>query len=140
VRTGVGRTRHSLARCDLSIGQVGDAMLARLGQALAVAAAPWGTSYRLGGDEFCVLAEVPAAGADELVEASRDALTERADGLEITASLGMAMLAEGTTVSDVLRLADRRLYAGKLQRWLAGAGRAEELAGRTLNDQAEVSA
>ena len=118
----------------------GDTMLARLGQALAAAAAPWGEAYRLGGDEFCVLAEIPTGGANALVDACNAALTERADGLEITASLGMAMLAEGTTVSDVLRLADRRLYAGKLQRWLAGAGRAEELAGRTLNDQAELSA
>ena len=58
----------------------GDTILARLGQALAAAAAPWGEAYRLGGDEFCVLAEIPTGGADALVDACNAALTERADG------------------------------------------------------------
>jgi diguanylate cyclase (GGDEF)-like protein len=117
----------------------GDAMLSRLGQALAAAAAPWGTAYRLGGDEFCVLAEVPAGGADELVAACGAALTERADGLDITASFGAALLAEGPTASDVLRLADRRLYADKLQRWLEGGRRPEDPLGGRLDDPAELS-
>src|SRR6185437_14886505 len=36
----------------------GDALLHRLAGALADVVAPHGTSYRLGGDEFCVLATV----------------------------------------------------------------------------------
>jgi diguanylate cyclase (GGDEF)-like protein len=114
----------------------GDTMLARLGQALAGAAASWGTAYRLGGDEFCVLAELPRSGAEALVRVCRAALTERADGLEITASIGAALLAEGSSASDVLRLADRRLYADKLQRWLEGGGRLEDTLGGGLDDQA----
>jgi len=114
----------------------GDAMLARLGQALAAAAAPAGTAYRLGGDEFCVLAEVAPAQVDDFVEACRSALSERVDGIEITASLGAALLAEGATASDVLRLADRRLYADKLQRWLEGSRRPDDLLGGQLAEPA----
>jgi diguanylate cyclase (GGDEF)-like protein len=117
----------------------GDVMLARLGQALAGAVTPAGAAYRLGGDEFCVLAEVAPGGVDAFVETCRSALSDRADGFEITASLGAALLAEGSTTSDVLRLADRRLYADKLERWLEGSRRPDEpLAGR-LDDPAELS-
>ena len=42
----------------------GDALLARLGGKLAAAVVGVGAAYRLGGDEFCVLAAVPAGGGE----------------------------------------------------------------------------
>ena len=39
----------------------GDALLARLGVRLAEAVAPSGAAYRMGGDEFCVLAPLESA-------------------------------------------------------------------------------
>jgi diguanylate cyclase (GGDEF)-like protein len=116
----------------------GDAMLARIGRALAAAAEPWGTAYRLGGDEFCVLAELPSGSAEAVADTCRAALTERADGLEITASFGSAAQ-DGLTASDVLRLADRRLYADKLQRWLDEGRRPEDVLCGKLDDPAELS-
>jgi GGDEF domain-containing protein len=46
----------------------GDALLRRLGNKLAAAMAGRGQSYRMGGDEFCVLAPVAAHAAQETVE------------------------------------------------------------------------
>jgi diguanylate cyclase (GGDEF)-like protein len=117
----------------------GDAMLARLGRALAIAAEPWGAAYRLGGDEFCVLAELPSGSAEAVAAACRAALTEQADGVEITSSFGAARLSDGRTASDVLRLADRRLYADKLQRWLDGGRRPCDVLAGKLDDPAELS-
>ena len=60
----------------------GDALLTRLGSALAAATAADGSAYRVGGDEFCVLAAWPADQApDALIERARAALCEQGDGL-----------------------------------------------------------
>jgi diguanylate cyclase (GGDEF)-like protein len=90
----------------------GDALLSRLGRALAAAVAPAGAAYRLGGDEFCVLADTPDSGA--LQAAALTALTERGDGFEISASFGAVWLPdEADEASEALRLADQRMYANK---------------------------
>ncbi len=94
----------------------GDALLARLGSRLAaVATAAGGGAYRVGGDEFCVLADVPAGGsAGPLVDAARAALSERGEGFEIGASAGHAELpGDADDAEEALRVADRRLYAEK---------------------------
>jgi two-component system cell cycle response regulator len=72
-------------------------------------------AYRMGGDEFCVLAPWPADRApDELIELARAALTSDGEGFEIGASCGYARIpAEGVEASEALRVADRRLYAEK---------------------------
>jgi two-component system cell cycle response regulator len=91
----------------------GDVLLARLGRRLQQATQPHGSTYRLGGDEFCVLCNVdrdPASLAAELASA----LLERGERFTIGASFGEAML--GTEVrdaDDALRIADQRLYAQK---------------------------
>jgi diguanylate cyclase (GGDEF)-like protein len=88
----------------------GDALLTRLGQALAHAVAPHGHAYRLGGDEFCVLAD---AGA-KLEIAATEALTEHGDGFSVTASYGaVAIPDEAAVAGDALRIADQRMYAQK---------------------------
>jgi hypothetical protein len=98
-----------------------------------------GAAYLLGGDEFCVLAELPSGSAEAVADTCRAALTERADGLEITASFGSSPLTDGRTASDVLRLADRRLYADKLQRWLDQGRRPDDVLCGKLDDPAELS-
>jgi diguanylate cyclase (GGDEF)-like protein len=92
----------------------GDQLLRRLSMRLADAAAPHGTAYRLGGDEFCVLSIVSAAGPAPILDATAEALSEHGEGFSITTSLGVVFLPEEAgTGSDALRLADQRLYAHK---------------------------
>ncbi len=91
----------------------GDALLARLGARLG--ALDGLTAYRVGGDEFCVLAAWPEDRPVELlVDRTRAALSERGEGFDIGASVGHTMLpAEARDADEALRVADRRLYAEK---------------------------
>jgi len=94
----------------------GDHLLRRMGAELDAAVDRRGKAYRLGGDEFCVLAPIGAGKAASLLEASRTALSEDGEGFSITASLGAARIpSEARTAEEALRLADRRLYAEKGQ-------------------------
>ena len=93
----------------------GDSLLQRLGERLARAARPYGSTYRLGGDEFCVLLDVDGTSAETALHAVADALTENAENFSVTASFGAVMLSdEVATTSAALKLADQRLYAQKL--------------------------
>jgi two-component system, cell cycle response regulator len=91
----------------------GDALLARLGRRLAAAAGEGAHAYRLGGDEFCVLAfdgRDPGEHADVIA----GALSERGDGFSVTSSYGLVTIpAEADEASEALRIADRRMYAQK---------------------------
>jgi diguanylate cyclase (GGDEF)-like protein len=90
----------------------GDALLTRLGHALQVAVAPTGAAYRLGGDEFCVIAPVERRTEFEL--AAINALCERGEGFDVTASFGAVVLGEeAADGSEALRIADQRMYAQK---------------------------
>jgi len=90
----------------------GDALLARLGHALERAIDGRGRAYRLGGDEFCVLAD--AAVRAEIELAAPAALTEHGNGFSVTASFGLVAIPdEASTASDALRIADQRMYAQK---------------------------
>ncbi|HYH87827.1 MAG TPA: diguanylate cyclase [Solirubrobacteraceae bacterium] len=94
----------------------GDALLARLGSRLLDAAtAVEGGAYRVGGDEFCVLAAWPADRSPQaLVERTRTALSEDGEGFTIGASAGHAALpGDAADADEALRVADRRLYAEK---------------------------
>ena len=70
----------------------GDALLARLGSKLATVVADGGTAYRLGGDEFCLLATVAEGEAEPLIDRACEALTERGEGFDIGSSFGAVML------------------------------------------------
>jgi two-component system, cell cycle response regulator len=95
----------------------GDDLLRRLGRSLATAVEPAGNGYRLGGDEFCLLASTQAMPAEAICRAGEEALSERGSGFAIGASWGMVRLpVEAATATDALRLADRRMYARKGQR------------------------
>jgi diguanylate cyclase (GGDEF)-like protein len=103
----------------------GDALLTRLGHALEHAVGARGRAYRLGGDEFCVLAD--AGARDELELAAPVALSEQGDGFAVTASYGVvAIPEEADDPGEALRIADQRMYAHK------SSGRAS--AGRQSTD------
>jgi two-component system cell cycle response regulator len=100
----------------------GDALLARLGERLSAFADRRAHVYRLGGDEFCLLAECSVAAVDGLVGGATAALGERGDGFVVTASQGSVLLpSEAATQKEALGLADRRMYANK-NRERASAG------------------
>lgn len=92
----------------------GDVLLARLGHALQAAVAGRGEVYRLGGDEFCVLAPVGADGAEPTIAAAAAALVERGDGFAIDASFGAVLLPiESRDPAEALHIVDQRMYAQK---------------------------
>jgi two-component system cell cycle response regulator len=94
----------------------GDALLTRLGMRLAASAVDvGGGAYRVGGDEFCVLAAWPSDRPIEpLIESARKALSESGEGFKIGASAGYAALPDDASdAEEALRVADRRLYAEK---------------------------
>jgi diguanylate cyclase (GGDEF)-like protein len=115
--------RHVLALYDLdgfksyndAFGHVaGDALLDRLGGNLAAALAGDGTAYRMGGDEFCVLAAIGDEGPQAIVERAAAALGEHGGRFRVGCSYGMVVLeGEGMDPSEALRLADQRMYANK---------------------------
>jgi diguanylate cyclase (GGDEF)-like protein len=92
----------------------GDALLARLGHRLYEAIGATGAVYRLGGDEFCVVAPLGTEGIEPLAARTLEALSERGDGFDVGASYG-GVIADGelSTVEAALRGADQRLYASK---------------------------
>jgi two-component system, cell cycle response regulator len=94
----------------------GDLLLARLGRKLAGAMGPKDASYRLGGDEFCVLAEVPGDRIDAFLTRTTAALGETGEGFEISTAFGCAFLPDETAdPAEALHLADQRLYTQKYQ-------------------------
>ena len=95
----------------------GDALLGRLARRLATAVEPYGSVYRLGGDEFCLLAELREGEAAAVIEAGSGALRDHGDGFEVRSSFGAVFLpAEADEASEALRVADQRLYAEKARR------------------------
>lgn len=141
----------------------GDDLLRRLGKQLAAAVAPHGRGYRLGGDEFCILASTKSVAAEAVCEAAEEALSDRGTGFSIGASWGKVLIpVEVVTPTDALRLADRRMYAKKgrradsarsqtrgvllrvlherepeLERHLDGVARLASIFGRQINLDAE---
>jgi diguanylate cyclase (GGDEF)-like protein len=92
----------------------GDDLLARLGRRLAAAMEHRGGSYRLGGDEFCILARADEEGSAALLATASAALREGGEGFAIASSYGAVLLpAEANDASAALLLADRRMYAAK---------------------------
>jgi diguanylate cyclase (GGDEF)-like protein len=112
----------------------GDALLVRLGKALANSIEGEGEAYRLGGDEFCVLLPGGFPRDADIVIRAREALAEHGSGFTVTASCGVVALPdEADTVSAALNLADERMYADK-----AGAGRSTRARAQTVMMQQNV--
>jgi len=92
----------------------GDSLLLRLGEQLGRAADDAGTAYRMGGDEFCVLARIDLLAAGKVAADGVAALTERGKGFEVSCSYGTALIpSEAADAENALRLADGRMYAHK---------------------------
>jgi diguanylate cyclase (GGDEF)-like protein len=100
----------------------GDALLRRLGGRLSAAILGSGTTYRMGGDEFCVLAWCAPESAEALLDRALTALSDSGDGWHVSCSQGAVwMPSEAATSTEALRCADLRMYASKTSR--AGTGR-----------------
>jgi two-component system cell cycle response regulator len=91
----------------------GDALLQRLGERLGEAG-HGGAAYRLGGDEFCLVAEAGPDRAPAIAARAVAALAEHGEGFTIDSSHGFVLLgSEATHPSEAMRIADRRMYAQK---------------------------
>jgi diguanylate cyclase (GGDEF)-like protein len=114
----------------------GDQLLARLGGRLQGAVAPFGRAYRLGGDEFCVVARCDPPVQESVIAATRAALSETGEGFAVTASAGAVLIpAEADTPSSVLQLADRRMYAQKNGSRPSPARQSRDVLLRTLRER-----
>ncbi len=92
----------------------GDSLLRRLAQKLDEACAPFGRSYRMGGDEFCLLAECEPDQRASVLATATKALEDEGEGFHITCAHGEIMLpAETGDLSEALRIADTRMYGNK---------------------------
>jgi diguanylate cyclase (GGDEF)-like protein len=95
----------------------GDALLTRLADELRRAMRDGARAYRLGGDEFCVLAPAGAPDLARIERRAAAALRENGDDYAVAASSGKVIFpAEGSTFAQVMSVADARLYADKDQR------------------------
>jgi two-component system, cell cycle response regulator len=103
----------------------GDKMLGLLGRRLGVAVASQATAYRLGGDEFLVLAEgglvdLGQRERDALAVSAAEALTSSGRGFDLSAAWGVASIPEEADSSaEAMQLADVRMYAQKESRRLS---------------------
>lgn len=99
----------------------GDAALSATAQAIDKACRGWGTVARLGGEEFAVLVfdTHRSASVDfaRLLNAAIHSIRLDAPRADIcfTASIGVALLFEGESVSSAMRRADMALYQAKKQ-------------------------
>lgn len=95
--------------------QVGDAVLRQLGVVIATACRNADTAYRYGGEELAIIMPgTEASEASAWAEQVRVAI-ERADWpvASVTVSIGLATRREGTLGAELVRDADRALYACK---------------------------
>jgi diguanylate cyclase (GGDEF)-like protein len=106
----------------------GDALLARLAGRLKDTTAGLATAYRMGGDEFCVLAQTSVPDGQRLVRLAVAALSDTGEGWHVGCSWGLAWIpSEATGSGEALRLADDRMYAYKTSRATAGTQAAAAL-------------
>jgi len=92
----------------------GDALLRRLAQKLDAACRQFGRSYRMGGDEFCVLAHGDPSQRASIVATATKALEDAGEGFKITCAYGAIVVPEETSeLSEALRIADTRMYGNK---------------------------
>ncbi len=104
---------------------IGDLALVRVAHRLQHAAGPYGVVGRVGGDEFALCLNVPAAQLPVVADALRAACTNIAVKPEvvINASLGLCQVTAHKTIDEAMRLADRALYDAKAANRRRAAGR-----------------
>jgi len=106
----------------------GDALLVRVGDRLRRALAGSAVAYRMGGDEFCVLAATDTSGGAAIARRAASALSEKGEAFAIDCAYGVANLPrEVSSASDALRMADQRMYERKAGRVSASRQSADVL-------------
>ena len=114
---------------------VGDSLLRGYGTWLVRMTGAWGQAYRMGGDEYVLLVtSFPGQPAEFSVWANERLQVPFVDG--VTASIGIAWRHESWRVSDVVRLADQRMYQAKAAR---AAAQIQTEQAQTEQSQAEQS-
>ena len=94
----------------------GDALLARLGRRLQAALPAGGLAFRMGGDEFCAVVMTDAVAAPRLGAQAGIALSDRGEGFDVDSAWGLVVAPdEASTPTDILKLADRRMYSSKAE-------------------------
>jgi diguanylate cyclase (GGDEF)-like protein len=112
----------------------GDQLLIRLASQLGATVEGSGCAYRLGGDEFCILADpVVGVSASSQLATWQYSLEEHGEGFMISASAGLASLPEdGHTPSEALTVCDRRMYQIKNERRTSAAAQTRNVLLATL--------
>jgi two-component system cell cycle response regulator len=112
----------------------GDLLIELLGGRLGAACRGHGRAFRMGGDEFCVLA--PAARAATVLGAASVALREAGEGFRVDASLGVVSLPDDADDAEAaLQLADRRMYRHKERRPSSAASQSGDVLLRALGER-----
>jgi diguanylate cyclase (GGDEF)-like protein len=120
----------------------GDALLVRLADQLSRSLDEGADAFRMGGDEFCVIAHLRAIDvALEVAAGSAEALSEHGEGFTVTASYGAVLIPiETTDVTDALRLADQRMYTQKNSSRLSAPKQATDVLIKLIGERsAELS-
>lgn len=95
----------------------GDELLIRLAGSLSTAIGTRGGAYRIGGDEFCVLARLERTAIDGMIEIVMRALQDNQRAVTVTASHGAVVLPDETTdPTEAMHLVDVRMYGHKRNR------------------------
>jgi two-component system, cell cycle response regulator len=95
----------------------GDALLVRVSGHLQTAIRPYGSAYRMGGDEFCALVESAEGEFQSVLSAACVALSEEGEGFAVRTSCGWVSLpSEASSAGEALGVADTRLYDDKERR------------------------
>jgi diguanylate cyclase (GGDEF)-like protein len=114
----------------------GDALLHRLGGRLSAAMEGNATAYRLGGDEFCLIAPGSVAELVQLEATAAEALSEKGQGFHVTTSLGSCLIpAEAEGASVAISLADERMYANKESRRTSASNQSKDVLLRALSER-----
>ncbi len=104
---------------DLLGHDMGDRLIAEIGERIRAVVRSSDTVARLGGDEFAVILEdtvsavVAAQRAQRLLAAIREPFTFAQQGINMTASIGVTLPSIGSTVASLLKEADTAMYAAK---------------------------
>jgi two-component system cell cycle response regulator len=111
----------------------GDQLLIRLSTNLRRALGDEAQAYRMGGDEFCVLAK---AGSHTLLQQAAHAMSERGDAFDVTCSFGSVLIPEeASTPSHALSVADDRLYGRKNSRHNSSRSQARDVLVEALRER-----
>jgi diguanylate cyclase (GGDEF)-like protein len=114
----------------------GDALLHRLASRFQNEIGDAGTTYRMGGDEFCLLASASPEDGAALAQRGAAALSDRGEGFEVGCSLGVVhMPLETDDQSEALRLADDRMYQDKDSVRVSARGQSTAVLLRVLKER-----